>query len=190
MLLKREVLHGIAAGELAVAYRRWEEPRVRAGSSFRTAVGVIEVVAIREVDRDDVGEDDARAAGFGDVGALLAADQGRSGRLYRIELSYAGPDPRVALRARPVDDGEFADIVLRFDCEDTRRPWTHETLRLIGRHPGVRAEELAASAGREKKPFKLDVRKLKDLGLTESLRVGYRLSPRGESVAERLGLMG
>ena len=35
-------------------------------------------------------------------------------------------------------------------------------------------------------PFKLDVRKLKELGLTESLRPGYRLSPRGESVLDRL----
>ena len=27
--------------------------------------------------------------------------------------------------------------------------------------------------------FKRDVRKLKELGLTESLEIGYRLSPRG-----------
>jgi hypothetical protein len=30
--------------------------------------------------------------------------------------------------------------------------------------------------------FKADVRKLKELGLTESLEVGYRLSPRGRAV--------
>ena len=30
-------------------------------------------------------------------------------------------------------------------------------------------------------PFKRNVRKLKELGLTESLEVGYRLSPRGEA---------
>ena len=30
-------------------------------------------------------------------------------------------------------------------------------------------------------PFKRDVRKLKALGLTESLEVGYRLSPRGRA---------
>ena len=29
--------------------------------------------------------------------------------------------------------------------------------------------------------FKRDVRKLKELGLTESLPVGYRLSPRGRA---------
>ena len=56
-----------------------------------------------------------------------------------------------------------------------------ETLALIASRPEVRAEDLAAMVGREKPPFKLDVRKLKNLGLTESLRVGYRLSPRGRS---------
>jgi hypothetical protein len=35
--------------------------------------------------------------------------------------------------------------------------------------------------GRETLPFKRDVRKLKELGLTESLEVGYRLSPRGRA---------
>jgi hypothetical protein len=35
--------------------------------------------------------------------------------------------------------------------------------------------------GRETAPFKLDVRKLKNLGLTLSFRIGYRLSPRGEA---------
>lgn len=32
--------------------------------------------------------------------------------------------------------------------------------------------------GQERTPFKRRVRRLKELGLTESLRVGYRLSPR------------
>ena len=39
--------------------------------------------------------------------------------------------------------------------------------------------DLAARLGRERLDFKTDVRKLKALGLTESLTVGYRLSPRG-----------
>ena len=33
--------------------------------------------------------------------------------------------------------------------------------------------------------FKMNVRKLKGLGLTESLKVGYRLSPRGEAFLQR-----
>jgi hypothetical protein len=46
----------------------------------------------------------------------------------------------------------------------------------------VRAAELAAAVGRDRHRFKLDVRKLKELGLTESLEVGYRLSPRGRAL--------
>ena len=54
-------------------------------------------------------------------------------------------------------------------------------LRTIAERPAVRAADLAASFGRETQSFKLDVRKLKNLGLTLSLEVGYRLSPRGEA---------
>jgi hypothetical protein len=55
---------------------------------------------------------------------------------------------------------------------------------LIGERPEVRAGDLADALGREKPAFKLDVRKLKALGLTESLPVGYRLAPRGRALLE------
>jgi hypothetical protein len=54
-------------------------------------------------------------------------------------------------------------------------------LEPIAARPATRAPDLAASLGRETAPFKADVRKLKELGLTESLLVGYRLSPRGRA---------
>jgi hypothetical protein len=41
-------------------------------------------------------------------------------------------------------------------------------------------------AGMETAPFKRNVRKLKELGLTESLEVGYRLSPRGQAFMKTL----
>ncbi len=41
-----------------------------------------------------------------------------------------------------------------------------------------------------KAPFKVDVRKFKEMGLTESLDVGYRLSPRGRAVLARLDRSG
>ena len=40
--------------------------------------------------------------------------------------------------------------------------------------------------GQERLVFKQNVRKLKTLGLTESLEVGYRLSPRGMALLEKL----
>ena len=57
-------------------------------------------------------------------------------------------------------------------------------LRAIEAAPAVVSTELAAAVGMERPPFKLNVRKLKGLGLTESLEVGYRLSPRGERYLE------
>ena len=56
---------------------------------------------------------------------------------------------------------------------------------MIRERPATRAPDLAASVGRETQPFKLDVRKLKNLGLTISLRVGYELSPRGRAYLDR-----
>ena len=60
-------------------------------------------------------------------------------------------------------------------------PWTRQVLRLIAERQGVRAPDLAASLDRETLSFKRDVRKLKELGLTHSLPVGYEISPRGRA---------
>ncbi|WP_191253647.1 hypothetical protein [Amycolatopsis oliviviridis] len=62
---------------------------------------------------------------------------------------------------------------------DRHRSWSQETLRIIADNPGRRAQELADLLGREKEPLKVGIRKLKGLGLTLSLEVGYRISPRG-----------
>jgi hypothetical protein len=59
-------------------------------------------------------------------------------------------------------------------------------LRVIAERPGTRAGDLAAGMGRDRPSFKIDVRKLKELGLTESLKIGYQLSPRGRALLERL----
>ncbi len=63
-------------------------------------------------------------------------------------------------------------------------------LDLIAERPAVRAPDLAASLGLDTVTFKRDVRKLKELGLTESLTVGYRISPRGIRVADSFGASG
>jgi hypothetical protein len=72
------------------------------------------------------------------------------------------------------------------DRRSRRGPWTRAHLELIEARPAELAETIAASIGRTKKPFKADVRRLKELGLTESLPVGYRLSPRGRAVLKAL----
>jgi hypothetical protein len=188
MLLNQEVLAGIESGRIEAVYRRWERPRVKPGSTRRTSIGVLEVTSVDEVAPGSLTEADAGEAGFESVADLLASAGSRGGNLYRIQLRYVGPDPRVELRHAIPDEDETAALIQRLqrlDAASSRGPWTWDTLALIAASPGVRAEDLARSVGREKMPFKLDVRKLKEMGLTESLRVGYRLSPRGESLLGR-----
>ena len=70
------------------------------------------------------------------------------------------------------DVAELTRRLARLDRASTHGPWTDAVLRLIAERPAVRAGDLAESLGRERLAFKADVRKLKALGLTESLEVG------------------
>ena len=58
-------------------------------------------------------------------------------------------------------------------------------MELIRQNPQRRAPDLAEIEGRETAPFKIDVRKLKGIGLTVSFAVGYEVSPRGAAYLER-----
>src|SRR4051794_28542979 len=191
VLFPARTLDAIAAGEVTLAFRRWRKyPRVRAGTRMRTRVGLVEVVAVEPVTQRAVTPEDARRAGVSSVKALISAGRGRPGALYRVELRFAGPDPRIELRERAELSADELERVLdrlaRMDAARDTGPWTRTILELIAAHPAKRAPDLAASLHRETAPFKRDVRKLKELGLTESLEIGYRLSPRGRVVLDAL----
>ncbi len=186
MLLKRETLEGIAEGRITLAFRRWKRPTVRAGGELRTSTGVLAIDAVDAIEEAAITERDADSAGHPSRAALIAELNRRSGgSLYRVSLHLAGDDPRAALREQGALDNEDVAAIgarlARLDRASRHGPWTDTVLRLIAESPGVRAPDLAASLGRETQPFKRDVRKLKELGLTESLKVGYRLSPRGRA---------
>jgi hypothetical protein len=191
MLFRPSTLNGIASGSVTRAYRRWDRPRVRPGGRQRTPAGVIAFDSVEPVAREPLTDADARAAGLSGLDELLElVDRRPAGEIYRVDLHLAGPDPRVALREKRPNDREVADLgrrLARLDRASHHGPWTASVLRAIADQPGVRAADLAASFGRDRDPFQLDVRKLKELGLTESLRPGYRLSPRGRAVLESLG---
>jgi hypothetical protein len=191
VLFPLRVLEAIRDGRVDLAFRRWERRRILPGTRLRTAVGVLEVGGVEVVGQGELGDDEARRAGFDSRDDLLAMlDKRARGEIHRIEVRYAGGDPRVELRSRAdLSEAEIDDIARqleRLDQGSRHGPWTRTTLALIAARPEVRAEDLAADIGREKMPFKRDVRKLKELGLTESLSPGYRLSPRGEAVLKAL----
>lgn len=188
---------GLADGSTTLVFRRWRRPAAKAGGRQRTPVGELAVDAVDPVDPGDITDAEARAAGYRDRAELLG-ELDRfghpDGTTYRIALHLAGPDPRVARRERAeVTDDEWDEIAARLgrlDRASRHGPWTGPVLRLIAERPATRAPDLAASLGRDTQPFKVDVRKLKELGLTESLDVGYRLSPRGRAVLARLDTPG
>lgn len=188
MMIRPAELAAIKAGTVDLAFRRWARPRVVVGTRMRTPVGVVEVTSVEQVSVSSLRAEDARRAGAPSLAALEEALAARSDDpAWRIGLTYAGPDPREALRAAVPDAEEIAAINARLDRLDaasSHGAWTRETLDLIDLHPTVRAPDLAARVGRETADFKKDVRKLKELGLTESLAIGYLLSPRGEAVVD------
>jgi hypothetical protein len=183
-LFTREALDAIESGRVTLAFRRWRRPSVKAGTRLRTAAGVVAIGAVSVVSEDGVGDEDLRRAGFSAHGELAASLTAGDGEVYRIEVSLAGPDPRIALREQALSASERAAVDARLSRLDAARgaPWTREVLALIAECPATRAAVLAGRLGRETLAFKADVRKLKELGLTESLEVGYRVSPRGASL--------
>jgi hypothetical protein len=158
---------------------------VIAGRSYRTNAGrlvVDDVLAIRPAKITDAA---ARKVGKASAAELLTDLPGEPDwPVFRIRFHLDESDDRREQLAASgeLDADEFAALeqrLARLDRASSFGAWTEDTLRMIATRPAVRAPDLAASFGRETQPFKLDVRKLKNLGLTYSLAVGYRLAPRG-----------
>ena len=189
MLLDARTLRGLQDGTVTLAFRRWTTPRVRVGTRQRTRVGVVEVTSVERVATGPdssalLSDDDARRAGATSPAAVLARGAAREGDLYRVGIRLAGPDPRVALREDADLDATAVEQIRAALARKDRaaaEPWTRQYLELIAAHEGVVARELAAGLGMARDDFKVRVRRLKELGLIESLDVGYRLSPRGRA---------
>jgi len=193
MLLFQKRFHGgLVDGSIRLTFRRWQKPHVRPGGRYRChPIGVLEVDSVDRVAAGTINEAEAHEAGFGSRDELLHfMSDGPAGpvtpdtEVWRVALHYGGDGDRVEIalddHLSPKDVQTLARRLERLG------EWTIPTLRLIGRRPRVAASRLAASLGRERDPFKIDVRKLKRLGLTQSFEVGYELSPRGRALLAAL----
>ena len=186
MLFRSDILKGIAQGRVTLAFRRWRRPPPADGSTLRSPVGVLCLDRVTIVDEGDISPEDVVRTGMS-AGELRSSIAGE-GTLLRIELHLAGDDPRFALRERLPNDVELRAVVARLARIDaaSASPWTTRYLNLIADQPGVVSRVLARQVEAEVPPFKRRVRQLKEFGLTESLEIGYRLSPRGRAVLEWL----
>ena len=187
MRFEQRLRDGIHSGAIVLAFRRWKRSQVVPGHRYRTGIDMVDVESVDVVEPSSVDAAQAREAGYESVGELLAGLRGDPALpLYRIRLRRIDePDPRAELaRTANLTEADIAAItarLARMDRSGSRGPWTGAVLTLIADRPGVVSTGLAEAMGWERQDFKLHVRRLKELGLTLSLDVGYRLSPRGES---------
>jgi hypothetical protein len=186
MLFRNTDLEAIFAGRRTLAFRRWKRPTVKVGGQVRTALGLVGIDAIEPIDAADVTDAEAIEAGYTNAAGVVAMFESQDGQCYRIRLHPAGPDPREALRDAPPSPDEIEKIGRKLKKLDGAEPWTVPVLDLIRERPGIVSTTLAEAVGLPRDEFKERVRKLKGLGLTISLDVGYRLSPRGEAVLAAL----
>ena len=190
MLLKDETIAKIKSGEITLLFRRWKKPGVKTGGTQMTQGGVIGIDAVDVVTEDEITDLDARNAGFASAEELISHLDYRDDPIYRIRVYFAGEDPRRVVREKAdLTHDELNEVIgklRKLDANSKRGAWTQSYLQLIHDRPATYSGVLANSLGLEIPQFKPWVRKLKSLGLTESLEVGYRLSPRGEKVLKML----
>ena len=187
MLFEKRLREGIHEGRITLAFRRWQRGQVVAGHRYRTGLDLVEAEAVDIVATGNIDSGQARAAGYATVGDLLASLRGDAGLpLYRIRFRRLDqPDPRAELAAATsLTSDEVAALaarLARMDRAGARGPCTAAVLAQISGRPGVSSAVLAEEMGWVRADLKLQVRRLKELGLTISLDVGYRLSPRGKA---------
>jgi hypothetical protein len=191
MLLTDKHLEGIARGRIRLAFRKWKKTTVKTGVRLRTRIGELAIQTVDQISEKEISDRDAKLAGYESKTHLLKELERRGdGVLYRIRLSLAGPDERAVLRSKgKITDDEWRELKQKLDRLDARSvhgPWVARFLTVVSMNPGVLSTILASSLELERKWFKAQMRKLKEFGLTESLGIGYRISPRGAAVLKRL----
>jgi hypothetical protein len=180
----------VAAGDITITWRLWKYAHVKAGKVYATGFGgAVEIEDIRAVRVADVTDNDAHEAQLPDAASIIELARSHTGRevsgdtlLYRVQFHYlqqAPEKPRLSLE-------DVTKRLERLDNASKRGPWTLQTLRLIEDGPGVAARYLAPELGQALPDFKLNVRKLKALGLTVSLETGYELSELGQTYLDAI----
>ena len=179
----------VVAGEFNVTFRLWKTSHVKAGATYGTGFGgSYHIVDVKQVRSIDVSDADAWSAGQPNRAALLQLVGAHTKtkvtpamKLWRVAFTYSDAEPE-----KPkLDVDEALKRVARLDAA-AGKPWAQQALALIEKHPRVFARELAKETRFPRLEFKVQVRKLKRLGLTTSFKVGYELTELGQAVLDRL----
>ena len=178
----------VMEGAITVTFRLWKTAKVKAGGTYRTNKGMIEIESIDLMPAGAISRRDIKPSGCDSIEAIWAlAGEHTNTRvtadtlLYRVQFRYLGEIDH-AVRPPPTTDLDaIAQRLARTDARSPRGPWTTHVLQMIESAPEVPARILAAELGWETLDFKAHVRRLKALGLTISHEVGYELSDLGRA---------
>ena len=193
MLMFTSEDHGrVAAAEITVTWRLWKYAHVKPGKVYASGFavgGAIAVEDVRVVPASEITDADALEVGLPGATALIDYARSHTGRevsgdtlLYRVQFHFepvGPPKPQYSL-------DEVSIRLQRLDKASRAGPWTLTALRLIEENPGVVARNLAVEMGMPRDDLKVNVRKLKALGLTLSLPVGYELTELGQSYLDSM----
>ena len=191
MQFKSEFHQGIASGTITATVRRWKRRQAKVGGRYRIAsIGCIEITSVDQVGSEDLSATDARRSGFSSLTEMndyldtVSAD----GDLYRITFRFIGQIEDTTDRSAISSAEERGKVSKALDLRDRNSKigaWTRATLKMVAENPAVGSSVLARKLGREQADLKQDMRKLKALGLTISLEVGYKLSAKGQSAVDQ-----
>ncbi|ASK29664.1 hypothetical protein CEY12_05900 [Chryseobacterium sp. T16E-39] len=192
MLFKEVHLKGIKSGDITLAFRNWKKATVNSDSLLHTSIGLVKIHNVEAVNENDITDKDALNAGFTDKKELMKSLKDyNTGTLFKITVGYHSEDPRIELREQAeLSEQQFADLTKKLDRMDQfskQGAWTKSVLAAIKENPHLHAAGIATLTGSEKDLLKLNIRKLKNLGLTISHQVGYEISPLGNEYLKRLG---
>ncbi|MEM7550323.1 MAG: hypothetical protein AAF363_11635 [Bacteroidota bacterium] len=98
--IKQHHLEDIKVGNISLAFRKWKKPSVLKRSLLKTAIGQVEICNIKKIDISAISGSEARKAGFNSLDELLhQLKKVKEGKIYKIEVAYHSPDPRIKLRS-------------------------------------------------------------------------------------------
>lgn len=191
MLFKQKHLEGIKSGTISLAFRKWKKLTVSEGSLIKTSVGVIKIISVEDIALQNISDGDAEKAGFKNASSLVQLlEEQKEGVIYKIAVAFDSENPQIVLQEKfQFEEGELEGLKSELEILDKYSKigkWTTKTLQVIRENPKMKAADLAVKARKEKEWLKLNVRKLKSMGLTISHEPGYTLSPRGEAYLDSL----
>ena len=180
-------------GSVTCTYRYWKRLQAKPGNFYKiNPIGHIKVSKVIELDFDNIRQKDARASGFDSIENLrdyLVPFAGEDRVLYRIDFTYEGHRPDQEPDKSAISSTVDIDAItkkLAVRDRNSGTPWTQKTLKLVAANPGMSSAFLAEKLDRDRAGLKRDMVKLKQLGLTISLEVGYKLSPKGQSYLKQV----